>query len=217
MGFFRLQIHLGSGDNVRRDAHFLDALAVGGVDLLHHVDAVKEIGEAVGLKNDLPVGEPSLLLHDPHPFPVLLAELAQILLRGVQLLLGVRNQLTVSGDLFIGGIHLAVQKGDLLVNGALLLHNALHIVEIGIVLALNGIDLLLDLRVFGFQSVNFLLNFRGGCCMGLHRKQAECQRRGQQQGQRGSRKSVCTHKLCFLKQDFCLSQQAPFERGVTRS
>ena len=106
-------------------------------------------------------------------------ELAQILLGRVQLLLGVRNQLTVRGNLFIGGLHLAVQKGDFLINGTLLLHNVLHIAVIGIVLLLNGIDLLLDLRVFGFQRVNFLLNFRRGRRPGLHGKQAYGQRHSQ--------------------------------------
>ena len=135
-----------------------------------------------------------------------LTELAQILLGGVQLFLGVRDQLTVGGNLFIGGIHLAVQKGNFLIDGAFLLHNALHIVVIGIVLALNGIDLLLNLRVFGFQRVNLLLYLRGGRRVGLHREQAEGQRRSQKQGQHGGCKSMCTHKKWFLKQDFCLSR-----------
>ena len=179
LGFFRFQAHAGGGDDVRRNTHFLKAALVGLGNLLHHVQPVKQVGKAVGLENDLPVSNAAAFLHRPDTLPVLLAQGAQLLLGGVQLVLGVRNELAVGGNLGVGGLNLACQKGDFLVDGFLPAHDIGHVAIVGVVLASHSVDLRLDGLVLFLQCVNLLLDFTGGGGICRNRRDAHRHHRRQ--------------------------------------
>ena len=179
LGFFRFQAHAGGGDDVRRDAHFLKTALVGLGDLLHHVQPVKQVSKAVRLENDLPVSNAAAFLHRPDTLPVLLAQGAQLLLGGVQLVLGVRNELAVGGNLGVGGFDLVRQEGNFLVNGFLPVYNVGHVVIVGVVLASHSVDLRLDGFILFLQCVNLLLDLTGGG--GIRRNRQDAHRHHRRQ------------------------------------
>ena len=117
---------------------------------------------------------------------MLVAQVLQLLLRLVQLFLGIGNQLAVSGDLLVGRLDFVIQQGHFLIDGVFLGHHGLHVAVVGVILTLDGIQLRLDLGVFFFQRVDLLLNFRRGRGIDLHGQGCDHQCHGKQHRQKGN-------------------------------
>ena len=93
-------------------------------NLLDHIHPAQEIGKAVGLKENRPVGNLTALLHGPQPRPVRLLHGRLLFLGLLQIALGLGNEQTVGLELLVGILQLGLGLMDGLVNGRFFLDGA---------------------------------------------------------------------------------------------
>ncbi len=88
-------------------------------------------------------------------------------LRIVQLVLLIRNEAVIGGDLLIDVDDLGIQQLDLLIDDILLCDDVRDLVLVFLILTLNLLDLLADLFLFLFQLVDLIADGGGGRRVGL--------------------------------------------------
>ena len=81
----------------------------------------------------------------------------------IQFLLGVCNQLGVGADLVVEGDDLIVEQRHFLIDGIFLCHHIFHFAEVCVVQLPDGIDLRLNGVVLLLQNIDLLLDLRRGC------------------------------------------------------
>ena len=162
LDLFRFQLVLGFLHLVGGVAQLLQAALVGGGDLLHHVQPVQQVREAVGLEDDFPVGYLALFLHGADAVFVFLIQGFQTVFRRVQLVLLVRNEQVIGGDLFVDVDDLGVQKLNFLIDHILFRDQIRNFVLVFLVLLLHVRDLVLHLLALLLQGNNLLADLAGG-------------------------------------------------------
>ena len=182
LALFRFQLGLGFLHLVGGVAQLLQTALVGGRDLLHHVQPVQKVGEAVGLEENFPVGNFPLLLHGADALLVFLIQGFQTILRRVQLVLLVGNEQIVGGDLFVDIDDLGVQKLNFLIDHVLLGDQIRNFVLVLLVLLLHIRNLILYLLALLLQGNDLLADLTGGCRTGeggqnAHQKRQQQYRR----------------------------------------
>ena len=179
LDLFRFQLGLGFLHLVGGVAQLLQAALVGGGDLLHHVQPVQQVREAVGLEDDFPVGYLALFLHGADAVFVFLIQRFQTVFRRVQLVLLVRNEQVIGGDLFVDVDDLGVQKLNFLIDHILFRDQIRNFVFVLLVLLLHVRDLVLYLLALLLQGNDLLADLAGGCRTGKGGQNAH-QKRQQQ-------------------------------------
>ena len=179
LDLFRFQLGLGFLHLVGGVAQLLQTALVGGGDLLHHVQPVQQVREAVGLEDDFPVGYLALFLHGADAVFVFLIQRFQTVFRRVQLVLLVRNEQVIGGDLFVDVDDLGVQKLNFLIDHILFRDQIRNFVFVLLVLLLHVRDLVLHLLALLLQGNDLLADLAGGCRTGKGGQNAH-QKRQQQ-------------------------------------
>ena len=182
LALFRFQLGLGFLHLVGSVAQLLQTALVRGRDLLHHVQPVQKVGEAVGLEENFPVGNLPLLLHGADALLVFLIQGFQTILRRVQLVLLVGNEQIVGGDLFVDIDDLGIQKLNFLIDHVLLGDQIRNFVLVLLVLLLHIRNLILYLLALLLQGNDLLADLAGGCRTGeggqnAHQKRQQQYRR----------------------------------------
>ena len=179
LDLFRFQLVLRFLHLVGGVAQLLQTALVGGGDLLHHVQPVQQVREAVGLEDDFPVGYLALFLHGADALFVFLIQRFQTVFRRVQLVLLVRNEQVIGGYLFVDVDDLGVQKLNFLIDHILFRDQIRNFVFVLLVLLLHVRDLVLYLLALLLQGNDLLADLAGGCRTGKGGQNAH-QKRQQQ-------------------------------------
>ena len=158
---FCLQSGFGLGHFLRSGIQFLQTALVRSGNLLHHINAIQKVGEAVCLEQHRPVGNLAFLLHCLNPLFILFGQVIEFGFRVHQLLLLVRNQQAVCRNLAVDVALLLVQQENLLVDQIFLSDHLLYFIVILRDLALNLLNLGIYLRFLRLQGIQLRLQFTG--------------------------------------------------------
>ena len=172
---FAFQLQLCGRHQKSSLAEFLQAFSVRRIDLLDHIDPVKQIGKIVGFKDDGPVGKLALLLHGPDPFFILVIQLCEPFLRIVQLILLIRNQQRIGCQLLVDIGHLLMEQRNFLVDGIFLPNQVLNLIAVFFILALDLLELSSDFLLLLLQFIELLADLAGRCSMSMNRDQTQQQ------------------------------------------
>ena len=198
---FRFQLLLGLGHGLGGLVQGLQAAGIRGGDFFNHAHSVQQIGEAVGLEEDLPIAQGALLLHGADTGFVFFVQRIIVFLGRVQLVLLVRNQNAIGGNLLVDVVHLGMEQGHFLVNQVLLCNDVGNLVLVLLILTFQLLHLGLHFRPLLLQAGNLLADFAGGSGIGPGGQQAENQRQNQHgrhnAGQNGNKLLAIFHKDSF--------------------
>ena len=156
------QLFLGGLHLTGGHTQLLHTVAVGLGDLVDDVDAIQEIGKAVGAEQNAPVGNTTVFLHNADTLHRIVVQLFIAGHGMIHLVLLLGDHLLQSLDLLLHIGQLLVQQADLLIQHSLLCHDVGDLIGILLAGLFQLSEASLDILLLALQLIDLLLDLAGG-------------------------------------------------------